>query len=1015
MESGARVVVVQDSGLRAKTPLFDSQSRLLRDRHHTPAEIANFVFGAAGMAMSDHSSAIKIHHLPSLPALPSSVLISRLFSIDPDFKTRRQPHHSCDGSNSDDLPCWNPEPLLDSDDAPLNESQATRFAIAVVVPILDPFVSLRDTITENWLQISHALVNLESLIINKFKNIHYTSTVRLRKPKSQHFQQTQQPSTPITPHGFMLARHQSQSDVPIVAPCSISNQNQPNKRLNFVKYCLQGEIDIHHSVVSMSKMITILTKTSRLFYNLKYSNQTLITWASNVSAWMTLKDVAPIHSHQSQTYFLTFVLSVLLPVRDRLFDDPLDKTHDDVIRLVIGTNNPVISEKLVYILAGLLGYEKYSNLYDHLHDILNSAGAKDKDDEDDNNNDSAIDNITIPQMKNLKMENSASEPRSLSCSSNHAFSQPIPFNREQSPSYFGMASLPSPSPNSRGWSPSFSQSYKNLDSISVKSGLGMATTAISNDVGSSSSPKSQSDDIAHSKSIPINSINAVPVQPSLPSLQRSSSYVSLQNISESYATPTSSLGGHLTAGGPNSWRNLGSWIDRWKWVSTNSSPRQHSKASLGSSYGRNTFNGYDTRTPSPYGTVDNGLFPRTSSSNDMVNTGGEDTTLVDATSNSASGNQWQGEDEGYFNGNVRSAFSGEQQEQSLIPQPLRVPIERTKSVSYGFGNNYQCQNGDNNAVERSVGNLKTVKYEKMTKSIGHFIDELMDIELSRSDDNSYENNFEKLGINVLPLEYPKNNDHLNLQMEAISSTTIIRLPLLVGYIPDYLPEFTLMACPVTNPSVSSNTHNTNSSAVLESNMIKSLRDDVSRGKKSSKLWFVNGGMRVVKQIDAISKHTHQQEQLQQQLHKDHQPQQQQQHADILQGQPVRPTLSMRSLSSNGVAAGLDLSRSYGERMTSNLTSYLQRSENLLGSDVDDIDVNQKIVFSSNSFKSYDYSANENLIEIINDSLMKITDCINNFLEEVDESSDIANLEKDCCTNLRSVIEKLLSSYPIEEV
>lgn len=955
MDSLARLVVIQDGGLRAKTPLFDSQSRVARDAHHTPAELASFIFGGSGMTMSEHSVSVKIHYLPALPAMAASILVSRLFSIDPSFQTKHQQDHLAKN--------WNPEPILDGDDIPSNDSIATRFTIAVVLPISDSFVSLRDTITENWLQISNSLLMLETIVIAKLKSIHLTSNLRLRKHKSQHFQSAQQP------HQFMLPR-QSVNDVTVPLPSNCNSSNSM-KRMNFTKYSLQSEIDIHHAFGTFSKMIISLTKTPRLYYNLKYSNQTLINWATNLSAWVALKDA--VNQNQTQTHFLVFMLTILLPMKEKLFLDPLSSDQTDVIRLVIGTGNPVISEKLIFILSGLLGYERYAKLYDQLNDLLELSSPPNSN--DSNNYSTKFSKFAINETNdhvNYEYNEIPHPVMSLGDDKLHSSSEPIPFKRAQSPSYFGMtgkfsmnSTMISPSPNSRGWSPSLSQSYKNIDSdhLSIKSGLGVVTPSTE-----IPSPQPSNNDVTHSMSIPIRGVNSVNAEtiggthdaPSFPSIQRSSSYASLQNISASYGTntPTSSLGAS------GSWRNVGSWIDRWRWNPTTNSPRQNSGSVLGSSLGRT-----------------------------MVSSGPNSKQMDDNISGTPSprfGPHGEGDWDETFDSVY---FATSKRNPSLAVSPTKSDYSndssnRSKSNpvgSFGFGVNYKCEGPDVH-IERSIGNLKTITYEKLTKSIQNFVDEIMDLDIN---DDDFKIETQNSGVGVMDLSYPQSKS-LRYQMDTISSTTIIRLPMLVGYIPEYHGEYTLMACPVSNPSVTNGiTGPTVGSSMLESTIVKSLRDDVTHSKKRSRLWLVNVGMRWVKLFETNSI--------------DDKPE--------VVHKPVRPSLNMRSLSSSG---GLDMSRSYNERK-SNLTSYLQRMEPLYSEEESEIPVSQKMIFSSNSFRPDDSSASEASLDLVNDILIKITTCIDSFITDMNHMNmkdyvDVIKLEQRCCDDIRSLIQHLLSSF-----
>lgn len=366
--SGFRMVVIQDAGIRKKQPLFDSavpynknftimQQKLNKKLHHSINELSLFMFGCYGMPMSENNMTTKMHYLPSLSSMHSSVLLTRLFSLDSSF--RLKPHKL--SANSLD---WEPHPLLETDELPLYENSSIRFSIGLVIPVSSSIESVRDEITENWLQTSDTLLTLQNLIVEKLKN-NYKSQNSSKKAQS-HFGQSN--PTYCSPNNNIH---------------SLSNKST---NFGFPIYSLQTEMEIYQTLGSLLSRLISLLEVPRLFIDLKHSNQSLIDWASTLSLWLELKDGRSHHSLDIQSNgntdcldnnlylpinsthsikFLASLLSIFLPLRNSLFSDPLtEHTGLTKLRIIIGTGNPVISQKLVFILVGILGYEKFSDLYE---------------------------------------------------------------------------------------------------------------------------------------------------------------------------------------------------------------------------------------------------------------------------------------------------------------------------------------------------------------------------------------------------------------------------------------------------------------------------------------------------------------------------------------------------------------------------------------------------------------------------------------------------------------------------
>lgn len=540
--SSFRMVIIQDGGIRTKQPLFDSSAshnknisikqKLNKRLYHSISELSVFMFGCFGMPMSESNMTTKIHYLPSLSKMHSSILITRLFSLDSSFTLK--PHKIFSGSND-----WEPHPFLETDEIPLNENQSTRFAIGLIIPVSSSIESVRDEITENWSHISDSLLKMQNLIVQRLKNAY---AVQTRSKKNQQ----------------QLVHANNLTNIN-----NMGNLNK-SKKFSFQLYCLQTDVDIFQNFGSFIGLMVSLIEIPRLFIDLKHSNQSLIDWAATLSLWLELKDGRThshdhfnsdtdhdddcsdnglhfTHSNSSDTFhtpsylgsytashilhssatapstqslkFLASLLTIFLPLRHELFEDTLNQSQNlSKLRIVIGTGNPLVSQKLIFILAGILGYEKFPELYEESQKLSSNMDSFDLEV-------SNIDNGDANNEENIK---------------SHDISPPIPI----------------PIKKIEGESSPRSIHMKNSSLVFDRS----ATL--------SSSPIS----IQPLPSISTISATAQSQRIVAPNLNRTSSYASLQNLSTSYGASSmvpNSIGSQDSLS--SSWRNnFGSLLERWR-------------------------------------------------------------------------------------------------------------------------------------------------------------------------------------------------------------------------------------------------------------------------------------------------------------------------------------------------------------------------------------------------------------------------------------------------------------------
>ncbi|QPG74353.1 hypothetical protein FOA43_001680 [Brettanomyces nanus] len=522
-----RLVVIQDGGLRNKQTLYDSAlglsgaspncpgsnlyQKLNKSIYHSMNELAAYMFGYYGILMSESHCITKIHYLPTLPWMPSSVLITRLFSLDPTFESikRSTPSVSTSTNNSkaDD---WKPSPSVKFPGSPAHENMSTRFSIGIVIPVGSSIVSMEEEVMDNWSEISNQLVSIQQIVTEKLKKAS--------------FPQTSRRSMNINAHSV----HGSHSFTQIG---SITN-TLLSRKLNFASYFLQTDQDLSQQFQGLVRSICSLVETPRLFVALKESNQALIDWASAVASWLELKDgrfftadpTSPSSdklSSKPSLKFLARLFCIFMGVRRQILENPLNRSRKKAVRVVIVTGNPIVSQKLVFILAGLLGYDKYV--------VTTNMEVRRGYEDSVTTRSSAKSDVQSTAVNTL---NSSDNP--MSFTSTQVI--PISIKREMSSHISSSDSSISPaSPSSKSNVSSTTKGWK------VPAKVAPLT---------SSSPTVQS----------LSNVKAERI--SIPQPRRESSYMSLQNLSTSYG------GSHpSTLTSSSSWRgalHFGSFLERWK-------------------------------------------------------------------------------------------------------------------------------------------------------------------------------------------------------------------------------------------------------------------------------------------------------------------------------------------------------------------------------------------------------------------------------------------------------------------
>lgn len=879
-----RMLIIQDAGIRTKQPLFDSavpynknfsimQQKLNKHIHHSINELSLFMFGCYGMPLSETNMTTKVHHLPSLSNLHSSILITRLFSLDSSFKLKP---HKLSSTISD----WETHPILEADELPMYENASTRFAVGLVIPVSSSIESVRDEVTENWSEISDSLLTMQNLIVAKLKQ-QYNIQNKMKKLQIQNIQSNNNDNNN---NGI---QNQTQNNISF----------QTNKQIKFCFpiYSLQSEVEIYQKLTLFLSLLVSLLEVPRLFIDLKHSNQSLIDWASTLSLWLELKDGRQhLHDHldlsqpnNTESFsnisynnlnssnhpvkFLASLLSIFLPLRHELFSNSLttdEKTSK--LRIIIGTGNPAVSQKLIFILAGLLGYEEFSDLYDKSLQLLRNSDIMDT-------------------KKKTEANKSNSNPIPV----------PVP--------------MPVPIPIARfeNMTPLRNVQARNNSLIYDTSSAGV-------DLVYKSSPSLMS----HSPSVSTISASIQTQRIPVPTLTRTSSYASLQNLSTSYGTATASSSG--TQALSNSWRqNFGSFMERWKnSVTPSPTTSQFSQSP-------------NTETPSPNIEYEEYPWFMNKKSNPLLS---PDSSLISVHTTST--------------------------------QQTQNKFSTGKAQNIGH---YTCI--DDYDITRSTCNLISPNFSNMADNISFEINSIMNGEFSCNMEDSLSDSVMNISV------CDKNKEDT-----VITCTTALQLPLLVGYVPQYRPEFNMMSCPNKN--------------LQNSIFIETMKDDLKYSNiEKSHVYFINLGMRRVNFLE-MKNSTKKPE-------------------SNTNGDTRKPKYSNKAsaLNSNSMIDS-DVMRNIRSKSKSNLTKTMES----------DFEVNQSIIFTPtkpfdeeqhiqelsglNGLNIYKNNRNANNVDKYDHILEEIAFTINRFFFDIrngSESDEKSEKENKCCEAIRQLITDLLDT------
>ncbi|OWB62370.1 hypothetical protein B5S29_g3295 [[Candida] boidinii] len=400
----------------------EKDSSTNKNLYHSQTELSSAMFGSSGLLINNSNSVTKIHFLRSLPNLKSSVLITRLFSLRSDFKStkvklEKKNNNNNNNNNSTDKDInvlhksfrdlkipntrknsqlsdtedWNPNSTISLDDNPITDNsnvEITRYAIGVVVPLSTTCTSenisietVQDLIGNNWNEIENNFASLEMALTEKLRQSRVSVDSTPSAPSSvgiadvlssnQYFNMSNQDSSSSSPTNTHLRRPEFNPNREYDESKFLMNVDESQSSFNR----LRRDSNLFDCFNELVASLVYLTESPRLYINLQ-SNASIISWASTLSAWLEFKDIKPKNSTlkynkvgtkvpvvmdaDSGFRFISLLIAILLPLRKDLFQSkPMDRTSNVTRRFVIATGNPIVSQKLIFILVGLLGYDSY--------------------------------------------------------------------------------------------------------------------------------------------------------------------------------------------------------------------------------------------------------------------------------------------------------------------------------------------------------------------------------------------------------------------------------------------------------------------------------------------------------------------------------------------------------------------------------------------------------------------------------------------------------------------------------
>lgn len=121
-------------------------------------------------------------------------------------------------------------------------------------------------------------------------------------------------------------------------------------------------LDISIFFKTFIKSIKYLSTVPRLLLGLIKFDSILQNWCFEVNNWIEVKDGAKLGF--SGTKFLTTLLSIVYGLKNQL----VSKKNDESVRVVIMASNPMVAQKLIFIISGLLPFNLNFKVTDYEDD-----------------------------------------------------------------------------------------------------------------------------------------------------------------------------------------------------------------------------------------------------------------------------------------------------------------------------------------------------------------------------------------------------------------------------------------------------------------------------------------------------------------------------------------------------------------------------------------------------------------------------------------------------------------------
>jgi len=470
-------------------------------------------------------------------------------------------------------------------------------------------------------------------------------------------------------------------------------------------------LDISIFFKSFIKSIKYLSTVPRLLLGLNKFDSILQNWCLEVINWIEVKDGAKLGFSGSK--FLTTLLSIVYLLKDQLVSN--ENNPDERVRIVIMASNPMIAQKLIFIMSGLLPFDLDFKTLDY-QDMKSLNGTVC----DSNNSSTKASKLPGNEGNNNNNNNDTND-------NEHEHKTP-----------------PTPSVIKNGWE---------IPSNPSKS---VATPSIMTPCRSSI------------------------IQPST-SMSNANSMTYLSSSLSSSSTFSSSLSRGFQL------------LQNWKSSSdinnsfNNNVNLNNSNNSYGTNASSSSSSSISCKSPSPHNEYDD--YPWNSNLNQMSHP--NYTTLSSATHSLPRTNSSYD----------LSCFGSIPKNLKRLSIPKLPHIERTTTTLYKIGEYQKTKTQFFNNSRQSCFSL--MRSKDLNTSVEQ--DDIKNVSIL---DVSFEDDEDELN----------NDDNDNEEEDDSNNYKHYTLPQLCGYVNEYIPDFNLQACPISQD--------------LDSKIISSMKNDLNTCKKS---------------------------------------------------------------------------------------------------------------------------------------------------------------------------------------